>query len=80
VDAGNPALASGGTGDVLTGVVGALLARGLSAWDAACAAVWLHGTAGDLLREVRGEESVTATDVVEALPEAFLLARRAAVE
>ncbi len=78
--AGNPALASGGTGDVLTGVVGALLARGLSAWDAACAAVWLHGTAGDLLREARGEESVTATDVVEALPEAFLLARQAAGE
>jgi ADP-dependent NAD(P)H-hydrate dehydratase / NAD(P)H-hydrate epimerase len=76
--AGNPALASGGTGDVLTGVVGALLARGLSAWDAACAAAWLHGTAGDLLRESKGEESVTATDVVEALPDAFLLAREAA--
>ncbi|MBK9063145.1 MAG: NAD(P)H-hydrate dehydratase [Acidobacteria bacterium] len=76
--AGNAALASGGTGDVLTGVVGALLARGLSAWDAACAAAWLHGTAGDLLREAKGEESVTASDVVEALPDAFLLAREAA--
>jgi NAD(P)H-hydrate epimerase len=76
--AGNPALASGGTGDVLTGVVGALLARGFSGWDAACAAAWLHGTAGDLLREAKGEESVTASDVVEALPEAFLLAREAA--
>ena len=78
--AGNPALASGGTGDVLTGVVGALLARGLSAWDAASAAAWLHGTAGDLLREAKGEESVTASDVVEALPDAFLLAREAAAE
>jgi ADP-dependent NAD(P)H-hydrate dehydratase / NAD(P)H-hydrate epimerase len=76
--AGNPALASGGTGDVLTGVVGALLARGLGAFDAACAAAWLHGTAGDVLREAKGEESVTASDVVEALPEAFLLAREAA--
>jgi NAD(P)H-hydrate epimerase len=75
--AGNAALASGGTGDVLTGVVGALLARGFSAWDAACAAAWLHGTAGDLLREAKGEESVTASDVVETLPEAFLLAREA---
>lgn len=74
---GNAALASGGTGDVLTGVVGACLARGLSAWDAAAAAAWLHGTAGDLLREAKGEESVTAADVVEALPEAFLLAREA---
>lgn len=76
--AGNPALASGGTGDVLTGVAGALLARGFSAWDAASAAAWLHGTAGDLVREELGEESVTASDVVEALPEAFLLAREAA--
>jgi NAD(P)H-hydrate epimerase len=76
--AGNPALASGGTGDVLTGVVGALLARGFSAWDAASAAAWLHGTAGDLLREAKGEESVTASDVIEALPDAFLLAREAA--
>lgn len=76
--AGNPALASGGTGDVLTGVVGACLARGFSAWDAAAAGAWLHGTAGDLLREAKGEESVTASDVVEALPEAFLLAREAA--
>jgi hydroxyethylthiazole kinase-like uncharacterized protein yjeF len=76
--AGNPALAAGGTGDVLTGVVGALLARGFSARDAACAAAWLHGTAGDLLREAKGEESVTASDVVDALPDAFLLAREAA--
>ncbi len=76
--AGNPALASGGTGDVLTGVVGALLARGLGAWSAASAAAWLHGTAGDVLREAKGEESVTASDVVEALPEAFLIAREAA--
>ena len=76
--AGNAALASGGTGDVLTGVVGACLARGLAAWDAAAAAAWLHGTAGDLLREGKGEESVTASDVVEALPEAFLLARESA--
>jgi NAD(P)H-hydrate epimerase len=73
--AGNAALASGGTGDVLTGIVGACLARGFSAWDAASAAAWLHGTAGDLLREARGEESVTASDVADALPEVFLYAR-----
>ncbi|MDL2716390.1 MAG: NAD(P)H-hydrate dehydratase [Acidobacteriota bacterium] len=73
--AGNPAMASGGTGDVLTGVVGACLARGFDAWDAACAAAWLHGTAGDFVREEKGEESLTASDVVEALPEAFFAAR-----
>ena len=76
--AGNPALASGGTGDVLTGVVGACLARGLDAFDAACAAAWLHGTAGDFVREARGEESLLASDVVEALSEAFLEARECA--
>ncbi|MCM3876216.1 MAG: hydroxyethylthiazole kinase, partial [Thermoanaerobaculia bacterium] len=75
---GNPALASGGTGDVLTGVVGACLARGLDAFDAACAAAWLHGMAGDFVREVRGEESLSASDVVEALSEAFLEARESA--
>ncbi len=76
--AGNPALASGGTGDVLTGVVGACLARGLDAFDAACAAAWLHGTAGDFVREARGEESLSASDVVEALSEAFFEARESA--
>ncbi len=76
--AGNPALASGGTGDVLTGVVGACLARGLDAFDAACAAAWLHGMAGDFVREVKGEESLSASDVVEALPEAFFEARESA--
>jgi len=73
--AGNPAMASGGTGDVLTGVVGACLARGLDAFDAACAAAWLHGTAGDFVREAKGEESLQASDVIEALPEAFFAAR-----
>jgi NAD(P)H-hydrate epimerase len=76
--AGNPALASGGTGDVLTGVVGACLARGLDAFDAACAAAWLHGMAGDFVRELKGEESLSASDVVEALSEAFLEARESA--
>ena len=76
--AGNPALASGGTGDVLTGVVGACLARGLDAFDAASAAAWLHGTAGDFVREVRGEESLSASDVAEELSEAFLEAHESA--
>ena len=76
--AGNPAMATGGTGDVLTGVVGACLARGLDAFDAACAAAWLHGTAGDFVRESKGEESLTASDLVEALPEAFFAARESA--
>jgi ADP-dependent NAD(P)H-hydrate dehydratase / NAD(P)H-hydrate epimerase len=75
--AGNPGMATGGAGDVLTGITGALLARGLSAWDAARTAVWLHGAAGDLAAEALGEESVVASDLVESLPGAFSLARDA---
>ena len=73
--AGNPGMASGGTGDVLTGAVGALLARGLPAWDAAAAGAFLHGLAGDLVRERVGEETLAASDVAEALGEAFLITR-----
>jgi hydroxyethylthiazole kinase-like uncharacterized protein yjeF len=68
---GNPGMASGGTGDVLTGVLGALLARGLGPGDALQAAVFLHGLAGDLAAERVGEESLVAGDVVGALPAAF---------
>lgn len=60
---GGPALSTGGTGDVLTGMVGALLARGLSAHDAACAAVVVHGMAGELAGVDRGE-AATASDVI----------------
>ncbi|EFK95977.1 carbohydrate kinase, YjeF related protein, partial [sediment metagenome] len=69
--AGNPGMASGGSGDVLTGVVGAFLARGLSAWEAATAGAFLHGLAGDLARERAGEEALTASAVADALGEAF---------
>jgi NAD(P)H-hydrate epimerase len=69
---GNPGMASGGTGDVLTGVVGALLARGLAPSDALASAVYLHGLAGDIAAARVGEESLIARDVVAALPEAFL--------
>jgi NAD(P)H-hydrate epimerase len=68
---GNAGMASGGTGDVLTGVIGALLARGLAAADAAAAGVYLHGLAGDVAAERVGEEALIASDVVEALGEAF---------
>lgn len=68
---GNPGMASGGTGDVLTGVLGAFLARGLAPADALRAAVYLHGLAGDLAAERVGEESLLARDVIDALPAAF---------
>ena len=68
---GNPGMASGGTGDVLTGVLGAFLARGLAAMDALVAAVYLHGLAGDVAAERHGQESLVASDVIDALPQAF---------
>ena len=74
---GNPGMASGGTGDVLTGIAGALLARGLSAWDAAAAATFLHGAAGDLAVESLGEEALVASDVVATLGAAFGVLRDA---
>jgi NAD(P)H-hydrate repair Nnr-like enzyme with NAD(P)H-hydrate dehydratase domain len=58
-------------------VLGAFLARGLAATDALTAAVYLHGLAGDVAAERHGQESLVATDVVEALPEAFRRTRGA---
>ena len=68
---GNPGMASGGTGDVLSGVLGAFLARGFEPAAALGAGVYLHGLAGDVAAERLGQESLVAGDVIEALPEAF---------
>jgi ADP-dependent NAD(P)H-hydrate dehydratase / NAD(P)H-hydrate epimerase len=68
---GNPGMAKGGSGDVLTGMAGALLARGLDPLVALQAAVYLHGLAGDLARDAQGEEGMIAGDIVEAIPRAL---------
>jgi NAD(P)H-hydrate epimerase len=68
---GNPGMATGGTGDVLSGIVGALLARGKDPWTAATAGVYLHGLAGDRAASVTGHEGLVASDLVEALPGAL---------
>jgi NAD(P)H-hydrate epimerase len=73
---GNPGMASGGTGDVLTGFVGALLARGLPPSAALSAATYLHGLAGDVAAETWGEEGLVAGDVLEAIPTAILRTQR----
>jgi hydroxyethylthiazole kinase-like uncharacterized protein yjeF len=64
----NPALASGGTGDVLAGIIGALLAQGLETGPAARLGVYLHGLAGDLVRERLGDAGLLASDLPEAVP------------
>jgi ADP-dependent NAD(P)H-hydrate dehydratase len=68
---GNPGMATGGTGDVLGGLIGALLAQRLESFDAAQLGVYLHGLAGDLVAEQLGEVSLIASDLVEAFPRAF---------
>lgn len=65
---GNPGMATGGSGDVLTGVVLALLAQGYDAETAARLAVYAHGLAGDMAAHVNGETGMTAGDIVSCLP------------
>ena len=68
---GNPGMASGGTGDVLTGMVAGLIALGLLPFEAAAAATYLHGLAGDIAADRVGEASMVASDLLEALPAAI---------
>jgi NAD(P)H-hydrate repair Nnr-like enzyme with NAD(P)H-hydrate dehydratase domain len=65
---GNPALATAGTGDVLAGLCGSLLAQGWPEWEAALAAVWLHGMAADVLvAEGCGPIGITASELIPAI-------------
>ena len=64
----NPAMATGGTGDVLAGTIGALLAQGLAPYDAARLGVYLHGLAGEAVRDRIGDAGLLAGDLPEALP------------
>lgn len=68
---GNPGMATGGTGDVLTGLIAALLAQGLTPRDAALAGAYVHGLAGDLVAERLGTRGLTAGELADALPLAF---------
>ena len=65
---GNPGMASGGMGDVLSGIIGALLARDVDPFEAACCGVFLHGLAGDILKEEMGDTGLAATDLAERVP------------
>jgi NAD(P)H-hydrate epimerase len=68
---GNPGMASGGMGDVLTGIVASLLGQGMDAFQAACLGVYLHGLAGDIAARKVGEAGLLASDVMESIPAAI---------
>ena len=68
---GNPGMATGGSGDVLTGILTGLLAQGYSAGDAAILGVYLHGLSGDLACREKGVNSLIASDLVDQIPQAF---------
>ena len=68
---GNAGMATGGTGDVLSGLIAALLGQGLAAFDAACLGVYLHGLAGDLACQRLGMWSMVAGDLIDELPNAI---------
>ena len=68
---GNAGMATAGSGDVLTGILAGLLARGYTTEEACRLGVYLHGMAGDIARNELGEESLMASDIVNAIPKAF---------
>jgi len=65
---GNPGMASGGTGDVLTGIITSFIGQGIKPFDAAKLAVFIHGLSGDLAKKEKGEMSLVATDLLKYLP------------
>ena len=64
---GNHGMATGGSGDVLSGVIGALLGMGMDAFFAACLGVYIHGAAGDVAAEIYGKRSMTSIELIEGL-------------
>jgi NAD(P)H-hydrate epimerase len=68
---GNPGMATGGSGDVLTGLIAALVGQGLTAFDAAALGAWAHGRAGDAAAAELSQVALTAADLLDYLPRVF---------
>ena len=68
---GNPGMATAGSGDVLTGILGSLLAQGVAPFDAARLGTYLHGLAGDYAAEKQGTHGMIASDIIKAIPAAI---------
>ncbi|MBU1427518.1 NAD(P)H-hydrate dehydratase [bacterium] len=68
----NSGMATGGTGDVLTGIICSLIAQGADSFSAAIAGVYIHSLAGDLARDIKGERGMIASDILSHVPQAFL--------
>jgi NAD(P)H-hydrate epimerase len=68
---GNPGMATAGSGDVLTGIIAALIGQGLQPAEAACCGVYIHGLAGDICARKVGRKSLVASDIIRSLPSAF---------
>ena len=73
-ETGNPGMATAGSGDVLTGIIGSLLGQGFDLMESAKLGVYLHGLAGDLASERYGEYGLSAVNIIEFIPEAFKVA------
>jgi NAD(P)H-hydrate epimerase len=69
---GNPGMATGGSGDILGGVIAALIGQKMPAFEAAQLGVYVHGLAGDIARDQNGEVGLIAGDIIDALPDAFV--------
>ena len=77
---GNPGLATAGTGDVLTGVIAALIGQGLAPYDAARLGAYLHGMAGDVAAGEKGQAGLVASDLIDVLPMAIVVLSRLRAE
>ncbi|NTV91323.1 MAG: NAD(P)H-hydrate dehydratase, partial [Clostridiales bacterium] len=69
---GNPGMATGGSGDVLAGIIASLAGQGVEPSEAAIAGVYLHGLAGDEAAAIKGEHGMIAGDIIECLPQAVM--------